>query len=387
VVTEQLEQLVAAADAAAARGRSGEARRLLRSAIDQGDADADLWLKLAAMCRADGDARAALEATSSALAIEPLHFVALLLHANLLEQRDEPGFGEAYGRALAQRPDGNLPVPIARMAEHAAARYRAYQDMLGGHLSTGLAPIVADASPGEAHRVERFRTNALRLTRTYHCEPTHYHYPGLVEREFHDRSAFPWIEALEAATDDIAADLERVMAAERHELVPYVQYAKGTPLRQWRALNHSRDWSAIHLLKHGQRVEANARHCERTLALLKELPQPGIPSLSPNAMFSLLAPGAHIPPHTGVANTRLVCHLPLVVPAGCWFRVGAETRDWKRGEAWVFDDTIEHEAMNGSDALRVILIFDIWHPGLGAVERKAVARLVADHARPFADAL
>ncbi len=75
-------------------------------------------------------------------------------------------------------------------------------------------------------------------------------------------------------------------------------------------------------------------------------------------------PNTRIPPHHGVANTRLVCHLPLIVPEGCWFRVGAETRLWERGRAWVFDDTIEHEALNPSSALRVILIIDIWHPGL-----------------------
>src|SRR3546814_15439467 len=94
-------------------------------------------------------------------------------------------------------------------------------------------------------------------------------------------------------------------------------------------------------------------------------------------MFSLLAPGKHIPPHTGVANTRLVCHLPLIVPDGCWFRVGAETREWKRGAAWVFDDTIEHEAANDSNALRVILIVDCWHPGLSPLEREAVAAAMA----------
>ena len=96
----------------------------------------------------------------------------------------------------------------------------------------------------------------------------------------------------------------------------------------------------------GERVEANARHCPTVMALLGGLDQPIVAGRSPNAMFSLLAPGAHIPPHTGVANTRLVCHLPLIVPPGCWFRVGAERRDWRVGEAWVFDDTIEHEAMN-----------------------------------------
>ena len=45
-------------------------------------------------------------------------------------------------------------------------------------------------------------------------------------------------------------------------------------------------------------------------------------------------------------------------------------------EAIVFDDTIEHEAMNGSDALRVVLIFDVWHPDLSAAEREAVAALI-----------
>ena len=94
-------------------------------------------------------------------------------------------------------------------------------------------------------------------------------------------------------------------------------------------------------------------------------------------MFSLLAPGIRIPPHTGVNNARLVCHLPLIVPPGCWFRVGAETREWQRGSAFLFDDTIEHEAMNPSDQLRVVFIFDVWHPGLTPSERAAVRRVIA----------
>ncbi len=93
-------------------------------------------------------------------------------------------------------------------------------------------------------------------------------------------------------------------------------------------------------------------------------------------MFSLLAPHTVIPPHVGVNNARLICHLPLIVPAGCWFRVGAETRHWRRGAAFVFDDTIEHEASNSSDDLRIVLIFDIWHPDLSTVEREAVAALI-----------
>jgi aspartyl/asparaginyl beta-hydroxylase (cupin superfamily) len=78
----------------------------------------------------------------------------------------------------------------------------------------------------------------------------------------------------------------------------------------------------------------------------------------------------------GVNNARLVCHLPLIVPDGCWFRVGAETRFWRSGEAFLFDDTIEHEAMNPSDELRVVLIFDVWRPELEPIERQAIAAAI-----------
>jgi aspartyl/asparaginyl beta-hydroxylase (cupin superfamily) len=160
-------------------------------------------------------------------------------------------------------------------------------------------------------------------------------------------------------------------------MVPYIQYPDHVPLAQWRELNGNLNWTAIHLLQNGSRVEANARHCPRTLEMIAKLPQPNVPGASPNAMFSLLAPKTRIPPHTGVANTRLVCHLPLIVPANCGFRVGATTREWSIGEAFVFDDTIEHEAWNDSDELRVVLILDLWPPALSPAERNAVARVIA----------
>ena len=215
------------------------------------------------------------------------------------------------------------------------------------------------------------------MTRPYHSEPTHFAYPGLREREFHDDEDFPWLAALEAATESIVEDFHRVMAEERAELVPYIQYSSSAPLRQWAELNHNRDWTAIHLVQNGVTVEANARHCPATMALLPRLDQAAIPGRGPNAMFSLLAPGTHIPPHNGVSNARLVCHLPLIVPPGCWFRVGAERREWTVGKAWVFDDTIEHEAMNTSEELRVLLIIDTWHPDLSVEEREAVSAIVA----------
>lgn len=329
-------------------------------------------MKLAAMRRAVGDPAAALEAVHAALALKPLDFMALLSKANILERLGDASSGEAYGRALAQKPGDRFSPQIEQMVAHARQCDEAYRADCNRALEHLVAPVSASSAPEEQRRIARFLTNATRTTRPFHSEPTRYHFPGLIEAEFHERHHFSWLDALEAATDVIAAEFEAVANAERSELVPYIQYAAHEPLQQWRALNHSRDWTAIHLLQNGKRIDANARHCPNAMALLDQIPQPEIPGCSPNAMFSLLAPNKVIPPHTGVANTRLVCHLPLIVPNGCWFRVGAETRFWERGKAFVFDDTIEHEAANPSDELRVVFIIDLWHPGLSKVEQEAV---------------
>ncbi|WP_310468747.1 aspartyl/asparaginyl beta-hydroxylase domain-containing protein [Sphingomonas sp.] len=372
--------LIATAERAAASGDLAAALTLLKQAAAAAPTDVQLQLKLAAISKAAGQPRVALAAVHQALAQSPLDFVALVLRASLLEALGDDGAGEAWSNALAQRPDGDLPAPLAAAVAKGEALRDAWLAARETRMEQGMAAAVARADPDQQWRIARFRSNVLRKTKSFHSQPTHFDYPGLVEREFHPRDSFPWLAELEAATDTIAEELAAVMAAERAELVPYIQYAAHEPLDQWRDLNQNRDWTAIHLWRNGQRVEANARHCPRTMALLEAFPQPAIPGAGPNAMFSLLAPNTAIPPHVGVNNARLVCHLPLIVPAGCWFRVGAETRDWRRGEAFVFDDTIEHEAMNPSGELRVVFIFDIWHPGLSPVEREAVAALIAAEA-------
>lgn len=367
--------LLAEADRALAAQDFARAATLFEEAAKDGD-DLSVLLRLAGAHRALGRPRVALEAVHRALALAPLDFTALMLRANLLERIDDANAGEAWGHAIAQKPEGALPPQLAAVLAEGERCHAAWLDAKEAGLSARMADIEVRADADARARIARFRSNALRRTRPYHSEPTHFHFPGLREREFHPRALFPWLEKIEAATDDIAAELEAVMNAERAELVPYVQYAAHQPLDQWRSLNHNPDWTAIHLLRSGRRIDANARHCPHTLALLEKIEQPVIPGASPNAMFSLLAPGTAIPAHVGYNNARLVCHLPLVVPEGCWFRVGAETRDWRRGEAFVFDDTIEHEAMNPSDKLRVVFIFDVWHPDLNAVEREAIAALI-----------
>jgi aspartyl/asparaginyl beta-hydroxylase (cupin superfamily) len=361
--------------------------RLLNQAVEVRPDDYTLWLRIAALHRGSGDAKAALEAVHQALRLQPRDFAALIMQASLLDRMGDPSAPEAWGNALANKPTGDLPPQLAAAVAQGEQRHSAWIAAREAKMKSSMASSEGRADPLERKRIERFRNNVIRRTKPFHSTPTHYHFPELAEREFHARTSFPWIETIEAATDMIADELQAVMHAERAELVPYIQYDEHLPLDQWRPLNKNPDWTAIHLWRNGNRVEANARHCPGTMALLQQVPQPYVHDAGPNAMFSLLAPNTVIPPHVGVNNARLVCHLPLIVPEGCWFRVGAETRYWKKGDAFVFDDTIEHEAMNPTNELRVVFIFDLWHPDLSSVEREAVTALIESEGASVTDVL
>jgi aspartyl/asparaginyl beta-hydroxylase (cupin superfamily) len=371
-----------AADRAAAAGDFARARSLLEQAAASGGASAGLWNKLSAMCKVSGDLQGALTAIDRALAISPLDFSALLARAMILDNLGDPNAGEEFGNALAQiRPDEPIPGPWQAAVAHARERHAEWRDRqierLAGSLPDGL-------SPDERARADRFIANRTRTTRHFHQEPSDFHFPGMPEIEFHERASFPSLGVLEQAAGDIRAEFDALIAAEAAQMVPYIQSPDRVPMRQWKELNHNPKWTAIHLLQNGRRIDENARHCPRTLAAIAQMDQPEVRGASPNAMFSLLAPRTRIPPHTGVANTRLVCHLPLIVPPKCGFRVGATTREWRVGEAFVFDDTIEHEAWNDSDELRVVLIIDLWAPALSPGDRRSVAAVIGASGATFA---
>jgi aspartyl/asparaginyl beta-hydroxylase (cupin superfamily) len=157
-----------------------------------------------------------------------------------------------------------------------------------------------------------------------------------------------------------------------------VAYPPGTPENQFAPLNHNSQWSSFWLWKDGEPQEDAIARCPRTAAILEALPLCDQPGFAPTALFSALAANTRIPPHTGSTNTRLLVHLPLVLPGPAGFRVGNETREWRMGEAWAFDDTIEHEAWNDADQTRVIMIFDIWNPLLSDAERELVSALLLE---------
>lgn len=348
------------------------------------------WIHLAMVYRALRDAQSEEQALFRALSIDAHDLMALLMRGKLMERlgrRHEAA--AAYQGAVAVAPPLERLVPELRpLLAQASAFSERYRQGHGDFIERFIA---AHGGGLEAEALERFRLSLdLQFGRKkrYESQPMGYFVPGLQPVEFFERGQFPWLDAIEAATDAIRAEFLAVWKGEQggqadqaeQGFAPYINYGHDQPLNQWLELNQSPRWSAFHLLKDGLPVPGNAERCPLTLQALAGAPQPEQPGRTPVAMFSLLKPRTRIPPHVGISNARLVCHLPLIVPEGCGFRVGNQTRHWQPGQAWVFDDTIEHEAWNDSGQLRVVLIFDIWHPALSAEERRMIGLMSAAEA-------
>ena len=206
--------------------------------------------------------------------------------------------------------------------------------------------------------------------------PSMLYFPGLPAVPWHSRSGFPWFESLERETAAIRDELLAVMPrADHSERVFGTDEAEQRGLAGGAGGAGAPSWNGFYFWRHGERRDANHALCLRTSEALEALPLVRIRGNAPEVMFSVLTPGTHILPHRGVTNTRVVCHLPLVVPDDCALVVGGEPRAWREGEAVAFDDTYEHEAWNRGSGTRVVLIIDVWNPHLTAAERDAVAAL------------
>jgi aspartyl/asparaginyl beta-hydroxylase (cupin superfamily) len=370
--------LTAVGQRAFRRGDMPSARAAFQRLVDTDGTDPQQWIHLAITCRNLNDEPAEEAAIHRALTADPSDLVALILRANLLERRGAShDAARAYGAVAAVAPPIEKLHPELRPAvSQAQAHVEKYNDEFGTFLDQYLDPHLKNYV-GE--NLKRFRDSVdimVGRKRRFDSHSLMYHYPQLAPIEFFDRAEFPWLDPIEAATDDIRNEFVAVLESEEG-FVPYISYRQDVPHNQFAELNNSPRWSAFHLYKLGSVVEENAAKCPLTMKALARAPQPDQSGRTPASMFSLLKPGTRIPPHTGVSNVRLVTHLPLIIPEECGFRVGNDTRQWIPGRAWVFDDTIEHEAWNNSDKLRVVLIFDIWHPHLTPAERAMITALTA----------
>ena len=358
-------------------GQPDKALESLKCAVEADPEQPLPWLNLSKAQRALGDYAAELQSLEASLSRDPYLLPAILAKGEvllLLDRRDEAV--ELY-RLLFSGLDEKMsvPEPIAGQLEAARVLLRTHGEQQFRHFSQVVAEVAEKFPEADLERAKAFVEHQAGKRRIYVQQPTAFHFPYLPAVEFFDREQFAWFKELERHTAEMREELLSLWTEEGAEFRPYVAYAPGAPVNQWAELNHSPRWSAWFFWENGIRNDANCARCPRTAAAIEQAPMLDIPGKAPTAMFSVLKPRTRIPPHTGSANARTTVHLPLVVPPGCGFRVGAVTREWREGECWAFDDTIEHEAWNDSDKPRAILIVDCWNPLLTEAERAVVRAL------------
>jgi aspartate beta-hydroxylase len=367
---------VRAATSALARGEVASAKAQFENVIASGRATASAFIGLAHACKRLGDAPGALRAVERALALEPRNILAIVLRADMFADVGDNRAAAAYYNAavnLAGEVTG-LPNDVAGAVDHARTMCARYANALEQSVRQSL--VAGEQVEGPSARFGQALDMMFGHKERYVQEPRYFFFPELPQRQFFSREEFPWIPALEAQADVIRSELLSVLKSPA-DFKPYVQGRADRPQKAQAGMLNNSDWSAFYLYRDGVLQEQNAARCPKTMAAIASIPLTTVQHRSPSVLFSLLRPGAHIPAHTGMINTRLIGHLPLIVPPACTFRVGNELRSWEEGKVWLFDDTIEHEAWNRSSETRVILIFEVWRPELSIEERQALQTMFA----------
>ncbi|HUA81437.1 MAG TPA: aspartyl/asparaginyl beta-hydroxylase domain-containing protein, partial [Dyella sp.] len=381
-VAAQVAQWREAAHACLERADVGQARALLQRVLDEVPDDVESLQLLASCHVAEGELNLALARLQAAARLRPDDPAVLQQLGTVhLAAADGAVAAQTLREALRIAPD--LFVARLRLGQaleqlgqpHEALK--AYFGALRSAQNQGRWTNDATTAPGlreavkhamryvDAGRLAFFhgvleplqqRYGADELKRVKHCldvylgersidmpdsrqRPKFLYFPGVPSQPYYPRERFPWQEGLEAFADDIREELRNVLAQESS-----LETFLGAPQpgqAQQEMLKSSGPapaaWDAYFFFRHGERYKAHAQACPRTAALLDNLPLARIRNHAPEALFSVLSPGTHILPHTGVTNVRLVTHLPLVVPPDCALRVGGETHVWQEGRCVTFD--------------------------------------------------
>ena len=309
---------------------------------------------------------------------EPRNIEALVRKGELRASEGDDRAAPAFYKAALNAAAANQPLPssLRPVIERAQAGLAACETRFKIHLDATLAQAGFPAG----RRPPRFQESlelmlGLRTTSLQLQRPTSYYLPRLPQRRYYERSELPWSAKIEATVPEIKAELLACLAAGEDRFSPYMVTDPTRPRSEYHGLIDNPDWSTLYLFEKGRRSDEGAATFPATLTAVERLDLARITVRAPSILFSRLAPGARIPPHHGVMNARLICHLPLIVPQGCGFKVGGEVREWREGELLIFDDTVEHEAWNDSGSDRFILIFDVWRPEITKEERRAIVAL------------
>lgn len=214
-----------------------------------------------------------------------------------------------------------------------------------------------------------------------------FHFPGLPASRFFDLNQPGLRDTVEKCRAAASAMREEFLAAQHRgtRMPDYYEGSEAEGREKFHTVQPTQ-WTTLLLRKGGVKVEPGTSLCPRSTALVDSLEHELFPLAE--AFFSVLKPGARLPPHHDNTNAKLNFHVGIIVPDGCGITVGGETRSWKEGECLAFDDSHLHEAWNSSPHQRVVLITDLYRPELTVPERVALKELLAldEKLEPLAEA-
>jgi len=168
-----------------------------------------------------------------------------------------------------------------------------------------------------------------------------------------DAGSFPWTRLLETRYQDIRREATRLQAL--GQALPTFEEISPHQKR----ISKGNDWRTVWLHGFGYDSEVAQQLCPVTTRLIRQVP--GLKT----AFFSMLAPGTHIPSHTGVTKGLVNYHLGLIVPTRaerCRMELGDRQIVWLPGCSYVFDDTTPHEIWNETDEPRIVLMLQFERP-------------------------
>jgi aspartate beta-hydroxylase len=311
-------------------------------------------------------------------------YLRLLLAQAHLAARQRLKALQCWQRASSMRDeltDGDqLQVLGLGHAGSAQAQSARFVDLRAEYLQDSFADIRRGTAPRELFRIERALAGYLGKASVFSSHPMqrpkYMFIPGLRGVGYLDPAWHPLVKPLEAAAAGLRAEFDQAVESGLG-IEPFLGDTAGGAAGAYVTGGAKASWDALFFYRHGQRFDENHRRFPFTSHTLDVLDLCRIDGQAPEICYSILQPGTRIEPHHGVTNARVVVHIPLRIPPGCFLEVtGVGRHYWHEGRAMVFDDTFQHSAENPSDQVRGILLMDSWHPDLTELERRAFRALV-----------
>lgn len=161
----------------------------------------------------------------------------------------------------------------------------------------------------------------------------------------------------------------------KEEALALQRQKSGGFIKETEGLKDTGYWGQFDLFVQGRKKAYGCSIAPVTCSLMENIPEIKT-NRRGQVKFSIMKPGTHVHAHSGPTNCRLRAHLGIKIPprqneTSTAIRVADQYLHWEEGEIFVFDDSFDHEVWN-LDGERIVLIFDLWHPGLSAEKRASL---------------